>query len=69
MQTNTKKIELTGYLILGEIKLYKLKNVYFEEKISKSKKNITILHFMTILNNITLKVEICFELRGCSRPL
>ena len=38
MQTNTEKIELTGYLILGEIKLYKLKNVYFEEKISKSKK-------------------------------
>ena len=38
MQTNTEKIELTGYLILGEIKLYKLKNVYFEEKISKNKK-------------------------------
>ena len=33
------------------------------------KKNITILHFMTTLNNVVLKIEIGFELQGCLRPL
>ena len=35
MQTTTEKIELNGYLILGEIKLCNLKNVHFEKKIPK----------------------------------
>ena len=31
MQTTTEKIELIGYLILGEIKLCNLENVHFEK--------------------------------------
>ena len=41
----------------------------FSEKDSKKLKNITILHFMTTLNNVALKAEIDFELQGCLRPL
>ena len=62
MLTTTEKIELIGYLILSEIKLCNLKNVHFEKK-------SPILHFMTTLNNVTLKIEIGFEFRGCLRPL
>ena len=54
MKTTTEKIELIGYLILSEIKLCNLKNVHFEKK-------SPILHFMTTLNNVTLKIEIGFE--------
>ena len=40
MQTNTEKIELSGYFILGEIELCNLKNVHFEKKSPKGfKKN------------------------------
>ena len=38
MQTTTEKIKLTGYLILGEIKFWNLKNEHFEKKSSKSEK-------------------------------
>ena len=38
MQATTEKIELIGYLILGEIKHFNLKNVHFEKKRQKSKK-------------------------------
>ena len=70
MQTTTEKFELIGYLILGEIKLCNFKNIHFEKKNPKSlKKNTTILHFMTTLNNVALKIEIGFELQGCLRPV
>ena len=36
IQTTTEKIELTGFLILGKIKLGNLKNVHFEKKSPKS---------------------------------
>ena len=35
----------------------------------KVKKNITILNFMTTLNNVALQIEIGFELQGCLMPL
>ena len=38
MQTTTEKNKLIGYLILGEIKFYNLKNEHFEKKSPKSKK-------------------------------
>ena len=41
----------------------------FSEKDSKKLKNITILHFMTTLNNVALKIEICLELQACLTPL
>ena len=41
----------------------------FWEKESKMWKNMTILHFMTTLNNVVPKIEIGFELKGCLRPL
>ena len=58
MQTTTEKIELIGSLILGEIKLWSLKKVYFE---SKKLKSITILHFITTLNNVALKIGRVFK--------
>ena len=36
IQTNTEKIKLTGYLILGEIKFFNLKNEHFDKKSPKS---------------------------------
>ena len=36
MQTTTEKIELIGYLILGEIKLCNLKDVHFQKKTPKN---------------------------------
>ena len=41
----------------------------FSEKEPKMLKNITILHFMTTLNNVVPKTEIGFELKGCLRTL
>ena len=41
----------------------------FSEKESKKLKNITILHFMTTLNNVTFKIETSFELQGYLRSL
>ena len=38
VQTTTEKIELTGYLILGDIKLCNLKNINFEKKSPKCEK-------------------------------
>ena len=38
VQTTTEKIELIGYLILGEIKLCKLKSINFEKKSPKCDK-------------------------------
>ena len=52
----------------GEIKVCNLKNVHFEKKSPKIFKNI-ILHFITTLNNVALKIEIGFELQGCLRSL
>ena len=70
MQTTTEKNELIGYLIFVEIKHYKLSKMYILRKRSqKAKKNITILHFMTTLNNVPLKTEIGSELQKCLRPL
>ena len=64
------KIDLIGYLILGEIQLCNLKNIHFEKKSPKTKKeNITILYFLTTLNNVALKTKTGFELQGCLRPL
>ena len=36
IQTTTEKIELTGYLILGEIAFCNLKNEHFEKNNPKS---------------------------------
>ena len=36
VQTTTEKIEFIGYLILGEIKFWNLKNEHFEKKNPKS---------------------------------
>ena len=36
VQTTTEKIKLIGYLILGEIKFFNLKNHNFEKKSPKS---------------------------------
>ena len=70
MQTTTEKNKLIGYLILGEIKFYNLKNEHFEKKSPKSKKkNITILHFVTIFHNVTLKIETSFNLQSYLSPL
>ena len=69
MQTTTGKIELIGYLILGEIKLCNLKNIHFEKKKPQKLNNIINLHFMTTLNNVVFKIEIVFVIRGCLRPL
>ena len=38
MQTTTEKNKLIGYLILGEIKFYNLKNEHFEKRAQKVKK-------------------------------
>ena len=38
VQTTTEKIELIGYLILGEIKLCNLKSINFEKKSTKCDK-------------------------------
>ena len=52
MQITTEKYKLIGYLILGEIKFWILKNEHFEKKSPKSEKDITILHFMAAFNDI-----------------
>ena len=38
IQTTTEKIKLIGYLILSDIKFWKLKNEHFEKKSPKSEK-------------------------------
>ena len=45
------------------------KYTFWEKKAQKVKKNKTILNFMTILNNVALKIEIGFERQGCLKPL
>ena len=70
MQTNTEKNKLIGYLILGEIKFYNLKNEHFEKKSPKSKKkNINILRLMNTFHNVALKIETSFKLQRCLSPL
>ena len=61
LQTTAEKTELIVYLMLGEIKLCNLKNVHFKKKTQKVKK-VAILHSMTTLKNVALKIEIGFEL-------
>ena len=61
--------KLIGYLILGEIKFWNLKNKHFEKKSPKIEKNITILHFMTTFHNVALEIETSFNLQMCLSPL
>ena len=68
IQTITGKIKLIGYLILGEIKFWNLKNEDFEKKSPKSEKNI-ILHFMTTFHNVAFKIKTSFKLQRCLSPL
>ena len=72
MRTTNRKIESTGQLIpgdwivdliLGEIKLWNLKNLHFEKKSPESLKKKH--NRFTTLNN----VEIGFEQKGCLRQL
>ena len=69
IQTRTEKIKLIGYLILGEIKFSELKNEYFEKKIPRKLKNITIFNFMTTFPNVAVKIETSFKLQRCLSPL
>ena len=49
IQINIEKIESIGYLILGEIKFFSLKNENFSEKDPKKLKNITFYLHSTML--------------------
>ena len=66
IQTTTEKIKLIGYLILGKIKVCKLKNISqtFSEKEPNKLKNIIVLRFMTTFHNVALKIETRFKLQG-----
>ena len=61
--------KLIGYLIIGEIKFWNLKNKHFEKKSPKIEKHITILHFMTTFHNVALKIETSFKLQRYLSPL
>ena len=64
IKTTTEKINLIGYLILGEIESESILR-----KEPKKLKNRTILHFMTTFHNVALKIETSFKLRRCLSSL